>query len=379
MQQEQRLILKMLEEGKITAEEAEALLNAIGDSSTRVEPGPQEDPWVRLEKMGEDFATKVEDATERFARSLEHKTEGFGERINKVFAKFPFIGVESSQEFTQVIQGKVEGSGDVIPIDLDNFNGSIRVEGWLEEGYRLTVVQRLRGKDRDLLRSRVFDLDWVDGASRDSFELVVPALDEGSVSLHLLVPQDRVYEVRLNSYNGSLAIDNLAATTIAAETVNGSTQLRNVHGKLIQGQNSNGSCEMSGVEAESIRHRINNGSYRLSVTAQSVDCLAINGSMHVRVPKIQGDSSLKLRTTNGSIRVGLPTEPDLGVALDLSTSVGRVSTEVGPLEMARQERTGGGNVLVGRSMDFERKPTKLNVGASTTSGSITVGSLTEKN
>ena len=88
MQQEQRLILKMLEEGKITAEEAEALLNAIGDSSMRTESGPQEDPWVRLEKMGEDFATKVEDATDRFSRSLEQKTEGFGEKLNRVFANY---------------------------------------------------------------------------------------------------------------------------------------------------------------------------------------------------------------------------------------------------------------------------------------------------
>lgn len=373
MQQEQRLILKMLEEGKITAEEAEALLNAIGDSSMRTESGPQEDPWVRLEKMGEDFATKVEDATDRFSRSLEQKTEGFGEKLNRVFAKFPFIGHETSQEFTQVIRGTVEGVEEVIPLDLDNFNGSIRVEGWLEDGYQLTVVQRLRGKDRDLLRSRVLSLDWADGDVRNNFKLKIPAQEEGSVSLHLLVPQDLVYEVRLSSYNGSLGIGNLKATTINVETVNGSTKLRGVQGKLIQGQNSNGSCEMSEVDAENIRHRISNGSYRLSIAAQDVDCLATNGSMHVRVSKLTGDSSYKLRTTNGSIRVAVPTEPDLGVALDLSTSVGRASAELGPLEMTKQERTGGGNVLAGRSLDFEQKAKKLTLRASTTSGSISVG------
>lgn len=69
MHEERRMILRMLEEGKITAEEAEALLKALGESakSPEVEAENQEDPWVRLEKMGEEFASKVEIATERFA------------------------------------------------------------------------------------------------------------------------------------------------------------------------------------------------------------------------------------------------------------------------------------------------------------------------
>jgi DUF4097 and DUF4098 domain-containing protein YvlB len=41
------MILRMLEEGKITAEEAEALLNALGDGEGSTESEPQEDPWVR--------------------------------------------------------------------------------------------------------------------------------------------------------------------------------------------------------------------------------------------------------------------------------------------------------------------------------------------
>lgn len=71
MQEERKIILRMLEEGKITAEEAEALLNALGDAPAGAENEPQEEPWVRLERMGEDFASKVEVAVDRFSRSLE--------------------------------------------------------------------------------------------------------------------------------------------------------------------------------------------------------------------------------------------------------------------------------------------------------------------
>lgn len=378
MQQEQKLILKMLEEGKITAEEAEALLNALGDSSTRVESSPQEDPWVRLEKMGEDFATKVEDATDRFARSLEHKSEGFSEKLNRVFAKFPFVGQESTHEFTQVVQGQVEQTEEVIPIYLQNFNGPIRVEGWNEEGYKLTVVQRIRGKERDLLRSRIIDLDWADGLTRSAFKLQIPAIDESTISLHLLVPENLRYQVDLDSYNGSLALANLQTTSVQIETVNGSTRLVDVRGSSIQGKNGNGSCEFSQVEAESIRHNISNGSYRLNVVAQSLDCTATNGSMQVRTPHLKGNAHYKLKTTNGSIKVALPLDSDLGVALDLNTSVGRVNSEIGPFELSKQERVGGGNTLVGRTNGFEEKIKKVTLAAQTTSGSIFVGGLEGK-
>ena len=58
MSEEQRIVLRMLEEGKITAQEAEALLKALSEGAKHAErePKAQTDPWVRVEKMGEDFA-----------------------------------------------------------------------------------------------------------------------------------------------------------------------------------------------------------------------------------------------------------------------------------------------------------------------------------
>lgn len=376
MQQEQRIILRMLEEGKITAEEAEALLNALGDGPGPSQSEPQEDPWARLEKLGEDFASRVEVATERFSRSLEHKTEGLGDKLNrlpKILARFPFLGHEESQEFTRVVRGDV-GESELIPIELSNSNGLIRVQGWSEDYYQLTVVQRLQGRDRELLRSRLFDLDWVDGAKRDDFFLAVPASrGEGSVALHLMIPEKYAYQVKLSSQNGSLRVENLKCSTITLDTTNGSTVLRSIRCDTVEGQVGNGSCEMEGVEAKLIRHRLGNGSYRLSVSARDVDCITTNGSVSLRVAEVHEDSSYRLLTTNGSINVSLPPPGNVGVSLNLQTSVGRVSTSLGGLETIKQERMGGGALLVARSTGFTEKSPNVVLEASSTSGSITVG------
>ena len=373
MREEQRMILRMLEEGKISAEEAETLLKALGDGSKSAEAGSEspEDPWVRLEKMGEDFASKVEVATERFSRSLEQNVGDRLSRLPKILAKFPFLGYEESQEFTDVVKGQV-GSGEVIAIGISNANGPIRVEGWSEDDYQLTMVQRLRGSDRELLRTRLFDLGWEDGAERTDFRLTVPSLGDVSIALHLMVPKDRMYEVELLSQNGSLRVEQLNGTNLKLDTVNGSTHLHSVKAHSIRGEGGNGSCEMKDVEAKAIRHSLGNGSYRVSVSAGDVDLLTTNGSVNVRVSYVQGVTSYRLRTTNGAIKVSLPQEDDLGLALDLQTSVGRITTEVKALEISRLERQGGGSALTAHSVDYSGKADKLDLEASSTSGSIVV-------
>ncbi|HHW72072.1 MAG TPA: DUF4097 family beta strand repeat protein [Firmicutes bacterium] len=375
MQEERKIILRMLEEGKITAEEAEALLNALGDAPAGAENEPQEEPWVRLERMGEDFASKVEVAVDRFSRSLEQTVSEKLTKLPKILGKFPFLGFEESQEFTQVVRGPV-GPRDVVPINLSNVNGPIRVQGWSEDYYQLTIVQRLRGRDRELLRSRLYEVGWEDGAVLDEFRLTVPSYGDRSISLHLMVPEGRTYEVFLDSQNGSLKAENLKTTSLQMETINGSTELRSVKALSILGKSGNGSVEMEGVEADSIRHRLGNGSYRVSVASPEVDLVTTNGTVNVRVAEVHGRAKYCLRTTNGTIKVSLPSRVDLGTSLDLRTSVGRITAELGSLEIVRHERVGGGAFLAAHSPGCEACGDQLHLEANCVSGAITVSAHT---
>ena len=70
MSDEQRLILKMLEEGKISAAEAEALLNALGQPEALEEEERSADVWEGR-KAREDLRRRC--AAERFANNMEEK------------------------------------------------------------------------------------------------------------------------------------------------------------------------------------------------------------------------------------------------------------------------------------------------------------------
>lgn len=366
----------MLEEGKITAAEAEALLNALSEGRRVGESEKQDDLWVRLEKQGEEFAERVESAAERFYRSLEGKTETLlGEKLAKLpklLARFPFVGWEESHEFTQVFRGQLSQEVEIIPISLSTFNGSLQVKGWSEEGYQLTVKQRLRGKDRDVLRGRLYHIDWVEGETRDSLDLVIPLLEEATVSLQLMVPEKRRYSVGLAAHNGSLKMVGVRGTAIELETTNGSTLLWEVQGDSIKGQANNGSFELDQVVAGSVQHRLGNGSYRLHVAAADLNCTTTNGSVSLRFRPPQVGGSYQVRTTNGSISAQIPRLPELGLALDLKASVGRIVTKIDSLEFSRQERGGGGGQVVARTPNFAEQAQQVFLTASSSSGSISL-------
>lgn len=372
MSEEQRIVLRMLEEGKITAQEAEALLKALSEGAKHAErePKAQTDPWVRVEKMGEDFASKVELAAERFSRSIEHNLGDKLSRLPKVLARIPFLGQGESQEFTSIVRGTV-GAGEVIPIQIINASGSVHVQGWDEEEYQLTVVQRLRGGDQELPSSRLFALDWEDGVERADLRLSVPTLGDASVSLHLMVPE-RKYDIELESQNGSLRLENLNAAQVRICTVNGTARLYTLRADSISGEGGNGACEMKDVAAKAIDYRLGNGSYRLAISASEVDLVTTNGSVNVRVLDVEGQSHYGLRTTNGTISVSLPARTDLGLDLDLQTSVGRISADARSLKITSQERQAGGWLFKAHSIDYAEHADRLDLDASSTSGSIVI-------
>ena len=183
MNEEQRLILKMLEEGKITAAEAEALLNALKEPEDTAEEERHTDLWTKIEKQGEEFAEKVEQAAERFVRSLETKTElRLSDRLaklSKMITRFPFVGQEDTYEFTEDYHGTFAENGDIL-CKLSTGSGRVTVRGWNEPGFRLRVTQRIRGKSGGCLGKTIPYRSAQNGEPLD--ELKVDKLPDVSIS-----------------------------------------------------------------------------------------------------------------------------------------------------------------------------------------------------
>ncbi|KLU40174.1 MAG: hypothetical protein AA931_00595 [Peptococcaceae bacterium 1109] len=372
MSDEQRLILKMLEEGKISAAEAEALLNALGQPEVLEEEERSADVWEKVEKQGEDFAKKVESAAERFARNMEEKVEprlaDKLSRLSKMLSRFPFVSTDDTYEFSEEFYGTFQEDGD-IALTLKTSTGRISVQGWNEPQFRLVVVQRIRAKDRESALGKMYRVELPSEEALRELSIDVPSFPDTSVSLVLSVPRTVIYQLGFNTHSGSISVADLYTRTARLTTSVGSIEVQGLQGESIECTTVNGSCRAEQITAESFVGRTGNGSLKLKqLQGEKVDCETSNGSIRVE-PVVRGTAHYTLNTTNGSIRI-VQSDAEVKTAFDLYTTVGRISVPEEAFEITNADRRSGGWHLAGKSPGFEGGANRLHLHAKTGSGSI---------
>lgn len=377
MSEERLLILKMVEEGKITAQEAAALLEALGDSDPKGSRD-QESGRRRLEKQGDEFAQKVEQAAERFSKSLESKLEGgLAEKLSnlpRILAKLPFLAVHEAHEFSQEFSGSFQRDIEMIPVKLSTVCGHIEVEAWDQEHYKLIVTQKIRGDERDAARKKQVPIALAETAE-DMTELVVETLSYSDVTLsyHLYLPCERTFDLQLMTNNGRLDVANLNMNIAKVMTTNGSIRVRRVRANTLEVSSSNGSCKLEEVESKVIRQRTGNGSLDVIGSAEQIECVSTNGSIKVRLSTFAYPTcTMSLSTTNGSIKCALPAGNDLGVAVDAVTAVGKVQVDMGKFSYSVNEKRTGTHRISGTANGVSEEEATIKIQAKTSSGSIIV-------
>jgi hypothetical protein len=165
-------------------------------------------------------------------------------------------------------------------------NGGIRVESW--NGDEVRVIARVVSRARS------------ERAARDLAEDVEVRATAGSVSSH--GPRTR----GSNSWSVSFRVLVPQGTALDLRT-------------------SNGSIAVSGVRG-AVQAQTTNGAVRLEDTAGRVRARSTNGGITTTVSRSLGpNDDLELRTTNGSIQLGLP--EGVSARIEASTTNGRITTD----------------------------------------------------
>ena len=380
MYEERLLILKMVESGKITAQEAVELLEALEEEAPR--QAKSDDVWRRIEKQSEELARKIERAAERFSQSVEARLEdsGIPEQLGNIqrwFTKLPFLSgmANETHEFTEEVEGSFAQGLAEIPVSLRTLNGSIVVEGWEGEGYKLVVTQRVRAKDRETALEKVTQVELPQaGSVVDKLEANVQERGDTSISFHLSLPRKGPYRLVLNSTNGRCQVANLLAKMIDVDTLNGSAAIKQTKAEKMHIWTGNGSNNLDFVEAEQIQQRTANGSIQFTGSCRMIACDSTNGSVRVS-PLAFGHelSELDIKTVNSSVQCMLPQMPDLQVRLDASTSVGRVRLGLANFAVQSEHKDGGMHKVVGAISGQSGPGKEIAIRARVGCGSILVG------
>lgn len=387
------MILTMLQEGKITADEAHDLLEALAFSEEASKDRAAEQ-WAevkdRLERAGDVVEERLEKAREKIEEGIEearvrleaardkagtdpdHPIERLEDVVVTVergisqFAKelpeaiarlvnFDF-GQLAGHTVERVYEGVfAEGSSEAT-IAVTTRNGSVTVDTWDEPGYKVVVTSKVRGSDAAHAEEAASTATlWRE--TENGFRLTAGDRRGVSASVRVMVPAAVRYRLEAETRNGSIRARDLSLTSGQFSTANGSIRLDDVDARELHVTTANGSIRISG-SVDTLRGTTAHG----SIIVQMIDAGAGGRSFE--------SADWTLQTSSGSIRARVPDEDGIGYQVNLKTANGRVRALLpgfvgetsGPLRRS----------LFGQTSGYETASRRMNVSARTANGSIIV-------
>lgn len=363
MNEEKKRILKMVEEGKVTAEEAFQLLAELEKANQTVEQKQAEIVNELSTAVKFDQAKKEETIHQRF-QSTKDKIFEFVDSALKKIKDFDLdFNFGRSVEISHIFQ-----QADVYlkDMDLDIANGTLKITPWNQNDVRIECF------------AKVFRVDNQDQARKNFLKDVIFAI-EGQrlrfttqqkwmkVDAVVYVPQAQYEKVRVRIFNGSIQGDQLAVENFRVKTANGKIDLSEINGKKLEAETANGHIKVRQSKIDDIEAETLNGAIKLDGDYQYVETQTFNGNLNT---SLSGNrcKSVTAQATTGSIDISIP--DGLAVSGEVKSNLGGFNVLLDGIHILEEK-----NEVIQKLLRFEsihQPESSIKVFAETKTGSISV-------
>lgn len=362
---ERKRILKLVENGTISAEEAIKLLEALSQQKeptqstaptvyNTTEQTTNEEPPFTFEEEKKRKTTGFEDLfsklgnkdlnkkVDELMQELRHDLSEFSGRMmtmmNTTLTKVKDFDVEfpfgEKVEFNKSYAFNAE---EVKGFEIDIPNGRVTVEkGTANPNVIIEAVIKTQKKETEQDTIEAFTDGFVE--LNDGKIEVATQSKLSHVALNIILPEKQydVFIIRL--LNGGITINDMEAKLVKVKTYNGALKVENVvfdHANL---QSANGAIEARGIQGDDIEAETANGRIYIDGDVKEVEAESVNGHVVVTTTS-QKAYKVKARTMAGSVELYIPKH----VSLDgqVTSNLGRTDVGLGDVAI----RTGEGQFL----------------------------------
>lgn len=275
MNEERKMILEMLKDGKINVDEASDLLEAVGSNKSN---------------RGEDsFINKLSNSFEKVLKKT-------GETISNI----DFESMTNPSNLYHIssiaVDNETKIEDDIEEISVDILSGKLQIER-AQENYIL-VDQTVFFKEKDEEVKDYLEIETEDGKLSIS---VNPKYKDyqASANVKLQLGKNVYDKLTLDVVNGEIEVCDVDFTNSNIESVNGKITVINSAGDIFI-KNTNGKIEVKNTNGSLDVNNINGSIYLTNVSGNAASLEAVNGS--IRVDGIKSDKLL-VNSKSGSIRV----------------------------------------------------------------------------
>lgn len=420
MNEEKKLILEMLKDGKITTEEAEKLLDAINDEKStqkkRKNIGKKNMDNVfqalsekldniaeRLSgKEGESFSKTINDWGINFSSTLSDLGKDLEETFENIIDNARGFSENASTKNLEIVESTASLSLDNIEnpvLDFKAVNGNINLEAKEVEEINLSIKCSFKSGEINS-GDKLYDF-YTD----DNRLIFSPRYSGVNISIEGAIPKKHYETIYMQTKNGGLTLKGAEADKLDFETSNGKIYLRNIVSEDVDLTTKNSRIELEKVSAENILARTSNGKLKLgNIDSEVLDAQTSNSSLEaysvntkraelkttnsqinadsilsdeltlitsnakVELSNYEVKENIDIKTGNGSIKVDAA--PKIPVKYILSTSMGSIDINSDNLIFSDADKGLNSKYIEAQTADFDNN---LIFTATTSNGSIKIG------
>ncbi|MBP2240301.1 DUF4097 and DUF4098 domain-containing protein YvlB [Cytobacillus eiseniae] len=314
MQEERKRILKMVEEGKLTVDEALLLMEGL-DQSSKSSSVKKDDLFPELSNTPKFEEAKKEDPLNYKFQSAKDKIIDFVDQAYKKIKDFDLdFNFGKSIELSHIFQ---QSDVDLKEVDIDLANGSVKIIPWDQQDVRIDC------------HAKVYRVETQDEARRNFLNEVYFAVDGRKlrfatqqkwmkVEADIYIPQTDYENIKIRMFNGSIESRNLSVASYKAKTANGKIHLQELKGKFAEVETANGQITFQKSFVDELEAETLNGAIMIDGDYQKLDLQSFNGDIFCA---ISGETSqfIEAKAATGGIELQIPNQAVDG---ELKTNLG---------------------------------------------------------
>ncbi|WP_194840792.1 DUF4097 family beta strand repeat-containing protein [Filobacillus milosensis] len=361
MSEERNKILKLLEEGHLTADEAEKLLDAL-DNKNEANQDSKKDNRQSESSEKNSFQNTVKKDFKSFTDGLMNFIDDTIQRVKEGPFEFSFnhVSVKRKYEFS---------SEEVNHLNFDLTNSS--VEFLPAEGETVTIQcnGKVYKEDDQETAEKIFDSSLSVGITNDKLHI---DQEQKNVSAELVIHMPKkVYEqAYIKTVNGSVKSRSVQLNVARITTVNGSVRLGDYEGDMLYVEAKHGSIKLDDVKVSKAKLETTTGSIYYDGKVDYLDADVTTGSVRAYLYNTDAQR-VDLKTATGSTQLYLP--KDIKVKGNANTSVGSIDVNLPEVVVNKMDQH-----MVKKMVHFynvAENESGLDVDIETKTGSIRIYSL----
>jgi DUF4097 and DUF4098 domain-containing protein YvlB len=323
MNEERKRILKMVEEGSLTAEEALILLERL-EKENKNEKQTTVSTHVHMDRE------QKEEAQTKHTTSTTSKLMDFLDNVLKKIKDLDLdLNFGPAVEISHIFQ-----HSDVVlnHIEVDVANGSVKILPWDEKEIRVECEAKIYKAETQEAARKAFLQDVVFSVEAGKLRFSVQK-KQMKVNAVIYIPREEYDFVTIRMFNGSIAGERLHAKDLKAKTANGKITMTQVVTDDLEVETANGHIHVIGdakeMEAETI-----NGKIDVIGRFEKTDLRSFNGSI---VLELQNENcqTAHIKTTTGNIDIYLPKETS--VRGELKSNFGKLTCRLQEMEIIKEK------------------------------------------